>query len=112
MITGAVEEVVYATGDGMICSLRDYPVIEEGSLLARIVGGNATTAFEQGVLRVEDQFYCPGYHIVEDRRIRCHKVAGHGAETFREGIMNSCNPVFMQVGERIGVDGFYDGLRN
>ena len=65
----------------------------------------ATTAFEQGVLRVEDQFYCPGYHIVEDRRIRCHKVAGHGAETFREGIMNSCNPVFMQVGERIGVDG-------
>ena len=71
----------------------------------------ATTAFEQGVLRVEDQFYCPGYHIVEDRRIRCHKVAGHGAETFREGIMNSCNPVFMQVGERIGVDGFYDGLR-
>ncbi len=71
----------------------------------------ATTALEQGVLRVEDQFYCPGYHIVEDRRIRCHKVAGHGAETFREGIMNSCNPVFMQVGERIGVDGFYDGLR-
>lgn len=71
----------------------------------------ATTAFEQGVLRMEDQFYCPGYHIVEDRRIRCHKVAGHGAETFREGIMNSCNPVFMQVGERIGVDGFYDGLR-
>lgn len=71
----------------------------------------ATTAFEQGVLRVEDQFYCLGYHIVEDRRIRCHKVAGHGAETFRDGIMNSCNPVFMQVGERIGVDGFYDGLR-
>lgn len=71
----------------------------------------ATTAFEQGVLRVEDQFYCPGYHIVEDRRIRCHKVAGHGAETFRDGIMNSCNPVFMQVGERIGVDGFYDSLR-
>ena len=71
----------------------------------------ATTAFEQGVLRVEDQFYCPGYHIVEDRRIRCHKVAGHGAETFRDGIMNSCNPVFMQVGERIGVDGFYSGLR-
>ena len=72
----------------------------------------ATTAFEQGVLREEDQFYCPGYHIVEDRRIRCHKIAGHGAETFREGIMNSCNPVFMQVGERIGVDGFYKGLKN
>ena len=71
----------------------------------------ATTAFEQGVLRVEDQFYCPGYHIVEDRRIRCHKVAGHGAETFRDGIMNSCNPVFMMVGERSGVDGFYTGLK-
>lgn len=71
----------------------------------------ATTAFEQGVLHVDDQFYCPGYHIVEDRRIRCHKVAGHGAETFRDGIMNSCNPVFMQVGERIGVDGFYEGLK-
>ena len=71
----------------------------------------ATTAFEQGVLRVEDQFYCPGYHIVEDRRIRCHKVVGHGAETFRDGIMNSCNPVFMMVGERIGVDGFYKGLK-
>lgn len=70
----------------------------------------ATTAFEQGVLRVDDSFYCPGYHIVEDRRIRCHKVTGHGAETFRDGIMNSCNPVFMTVGERIGVDGFYEGL--
>ena len=61
----------------------------------------ATTAFEQGVLRVEDQFYCPGYHIVEDRRIRCHKVAGHGAETFREGIMNSCNPVFCRLGNAL-----------
>lgn len=71
----------------------------------------ATTAFEQGVLQVDDQFYCPGYHIVEDRRIKCHKVAGHGAETFRDGIMNSCNPVFMQVGERIGVEGFYQGLQ-
>ena len=71
----------------------------------------ATTAFEQGVLRVEDQFYCPGYHSVEDRRIRCHKVAGHWAEIFRVGIMNSCNPVFLQVGARIGVDGFYAGLR-
>lgn len=90
---------------------RDYCIsdtYEPGSTFKIVT---ATTAFEQGVLRVEDQFYCPGYHIVEDRRIRCHKVAGHGAETFREGIMNSCNPVFMQVGERIGVDGFYDGLR-
>ena len=71
----------------------------------------ATTAFEQGVLRVEDQFYCPGYHIVEDRRIRCHKVAGHGAETFREGIMNSCNPVFMQLGNALAWMVSIDGLR-
>ena len=71
----------------------------------------ATVAFEQGKLRVDDSFYCPGYHIVEDRRIRCHKVSGHGAETFRDGIMNSCNPVFMTVGERIGADGFYKGLQ-
>lgn len=71
----------------------------------------ATTAFEQGVLSKDDRFYCPGYHIVEDRRIRCHKVAGHGAQSFREGIMNSCNPVFMQVGERIGATKFYEGMR-
>lgn len=61
----------------------------------------ATTAFEQGVLRVEDQFYCPGYHIVEDRRIRCHKVAGHGAETFREGIMNSCIQCLCRLGNAL-----------
>ncbi len=68
----------------------------------------ATTAFENGVLNETDNFFCPGYKIVEDRKIRCHKVVGHGSETFREGIMNSCNPVFMEVGARIGVDNFYE----
>lgn len=106
----------YETGEAVTQDMRNQmwrnycisDTYEPGSTFKIVT---ATTAFEQGVLRVEDQFYCPGYHIVEDRRIRCHKVAGHGAETFRDGIMNSCNPVFMQVGERIGVDGFYDGLR-
>lgn len=68
----------------------------------------ATAGFEHGVLSVNDSFYCPGYKIVEDRRIRCHKVAGHGAENFIQGIQNSCNPVFMEVGARIGADNLYE----
>ena len=56
---------------------------------------------------MSDGFYCPGYRIVEDRRIRCHKVGGHGSETFVEGIQNSCNPVFMDIGARLGVSDFY-----
>ncbi len=68
----------------------------------------STMAFEEGVLSVDDTFYCPGYKVVEDRKIKCHKVIGHGSETFRDGIMNSCNPVFMEVGARVGVDGFYN----
>lgn len=65
-----------------------------------------TTAagLEEGVVSLEDSFYCPGYIMVEDRRIRCHKTIGHGSETFTEGIMNSCNPVFITVGGRLGVD--------
>ena len=65
-----------------------------------------TTAagLEEGVVSPEDSFYCPGYIMVEDRRIRCHKTAGHGSETFTQGIMNSCNPVFITVGGRLGVD--------
>ena len=64
-------------------------------------------ALEQGVVTVNDPFYCPGYKIVEDRRIRCHKTAGHGAETFTQGIMNSCNPVFIELGLRLGAENFY-----
>ena len=64
-------------------------------------------ALEQGVVTVNDSFYCPGYKIVEDRRIRCHKTTGHGAETFTQGIMNSCNPVFMELGLRLGAENFY-----
>ena len=64
-------------------------------------------ALEQGVVTVNDSFYCPGYKIVEDRRIRCHKTTGHGAETFTRGIMNSCNPVFIELGLRLGAENFY-----
>ncbi len=67
-----------------------------------------SACLEAGVLKLSDAFYCPGYRIVEDRRIRCHKVGGHGAETFVEGIQNSCNPVFMDIGLRLGVDRFYE----
>lgn len=67
-------------------------------------------ALEKGVVTMSDRFYCPGYKMVEDRRIRCHKTTGHGSETFLEGIMNSCNPVFMSVGERIGVSGFFEEI--
>lgn len=67
----------------------------------------ATAALEEGVVELDDQFYCPGYKIVEDRKIRCAKVVGHGAETFETGIQNSCNPVFIELGERLGVDHFY-----
>ena len=64
-------------------------------------------ALEQHVVTVDDSFYCPGYKIVEDRRIRCHKTTGHGAETFTQGIMNSCNPVFIELGLRLGAENFY-----
>ena len=68
----------------------------------------ASAGLEAGVIHLEDRFSCPGYKIVEDRKIRCHKVGGHGAENFTEGIQNSCNPVFIEVGLRLGVDRFCD----
>lgn len=68
----------------------------------------ASAALEQGVVSLDDNFYCPGYKVVEDRRIRCAKTTGHGAETFETGIMNSCNPVFIELGERLGTDHFFE----
>ncbi len=67
----------------------------------------AAAALEEGVVTVDDTFSCPGYVMVGDRRIRCHKIAGHGAENFVQATMNSCNPVFVTVGLRLGVDSFY-----
>lgn len=71
----------------------------------------SAAAFEENVISLTDTFSCPGYRIVEDRRIRCHKTAGHGAETFEQGFMNSCNPVFIDVGARVGVGNMYKYFR-
>lgn len=68
----------------------------------------STACLEAGTVNLEDNFYCPGYRIVEDRKIRCHKTGGHGSETFIQGIQNSCNPVFMDIGLELGVDRFYE----
>lgn len=68
----------------------------------------SATCLEEGVVTPEDTFSCPGYRMVEDRRIRCHKVGGHGSETFVQGIQNSCNPVFIDIGLRLGAERFYD----
>lgn len=67
----------------------------------------AAAALEEDVVTLEDTFFCPGYKMVEDRRIRCAKTTGHGAETFETGIMNSCNPVFIELGERLGTENYY-----
>lgn len=67
----------------------------------------ASAGLEEGVVTLDDTFSCPGYRIVEDRRIRCHKVGGHGAETFLQATRNSCNPVFIDVGLRLGVDRYF-----
>lgn len=71
----------------------------------------STIALEEGKVSVNDTFSCPGFAIVEDRKIRCHKVKGHGAEDFKQGIQNSCNPVFINVGLRVGADRFYEGMK-
>ena len=64
-------------------------------------------ALEEGTVSTEDRYFCPGYIMVEDRKIRCHKTTGHGSESFEEGIENSCNPVFISVGLELGVERYY-----
>lgn len=71
----------------------------------------STACLEAGVVSLDDTFSCPGYRIVEDRKIRCHKVGGHGTETFVKGVQNSCNPVFIDIGMRLGVERYYDYFR-
>ena len=70
-----------------------------------------SAGLEEGVVSVNDHFFCPGYKMVEDRRIRCARRTGHGAETFVQGAQNSCNPVFIEVGLRLGVDNYYKYFR-
>lgn len=71
----------------------------------------SSACLEEGVVSLEDTFHCPGYRMVEDRKIRCHKVGGHGAETFVQGVQNSCNPVFIDIGLRLGADQFCEYFR-
>ena len=68
----------------------------------------STACLEAGTVSLADSFFCPGYYTVEDRKIRCHKVGGHGSESFVEGVQNSCNPVFMNIGLELGTDRFYE----
>ena len=68
----------------------------------------AAAGLEAGVVKPSDTFHCPGYIVVEDRRIRCHKQGGHGSEDFIHATMNSCNPVFVTVGMRLGSDRYYE----
>ncbi len=77
---------------------------EPGSVFKTIT---TAASFEEGVVSLNDHFFCPGYKMVEDRRIHCHKRTGHGSEDFTQGIMNSCNPVFIELGLRLGVDNMY-----
>ena len=67
----------------------------------------ASAALEAGVVSLSDNFFCPGYKIVEDRRIRCARTSGHGAQSFVQGLENSCNPVFIELGMRLGTDQYY-----
>ena len=70
-----------------------------------------SAGLEEGVVTPNDRFYCPGYKLVEDRRIHCAKRIGHGSQNFVEGAQNSCNPVFIEVGLRLGVDRYYKYFR-
>lgn len=67
----------------------------------------ATAALEEDLVNLEDSFYCPGYIIVEDRKIRCSRTQGHGSQSFVEAIENSCNPAFITLGLKLGVDRYY-----
>ncbi len=103
----ATEADSVSEADALNNMWRCFPICdsyEPGSTFKIIT---ATAAFEAGVLNTNDGFNCPGFRVVGDRRIRCHKTVGHGSQTFREGIMNSCNPVFMDIGARVGAANFY-----
>jgi len=96
------------TADELNNMWRCFPIsdtYEPGSTFEIVT---ATAAFEAGVLDVNDGFYCPGYKLVGDRRIRCHKTQGHGTQTFAQTLMNSCNPAFIEWGLRVGTDRFFE----
>ena len=107
-ISGMSEEAVNELLNQMWRNPCISDTYEPGSTIKIVT---ATAALEENVVSVDDTFSCPGFKIVEDRRIKCHKTTGHGAETFKQGIMNSCNPVFMEVGARVGPERMYANYR-
>ncbi|MCH1982301.1 peptidoglycan glycosyltransferase [Ruminococcus sp. OA3] len=103
-ISGKSEEQIQDLRNQMWRNVCINDTYEPGSTFKIIT---ASAGLEEGVVTLDDTFSCPGFRIVEDRRIHCHKRAGHGAETFLQAAENSCNPVFIDVGLRLGVDNFY-----
>lgn len=102
--TGMTEKEKQDTCNQMWRNLTINDTYEPGSTFKIIT---MAAGLSQGVVHPDDQFSCPGFKVVEDRRIHCHKRTGHGAENFVQGAMNSCNPVFIEVGLRLGVDNYY-----
>lgn len=102
--SGMTEKEIQDACNQMWRNLTINDTYEPGSTFKIIT---MAAGLSQGVVHMEDRFSCPGFKIVEDRRIHCHKRTGHGAENFVEGAMNSCNPVFIEVGLRLGVDNYY-----
>ena len=103
-ITGLTDQQIQDLRNQMWRNPSVNDTYEPGSTFKVIT---AAAGLEKGVVTPEDTFSCPGFRVVDDRRIRCHKVGGHGSETFVQGVMNSCNPVFIDVGQRIGAEDFY-----
>ena len=102
--TGMTEKEKQDACNQMWRNLTINDTYEPGSTFKIIT---MAAGLSQGVVHPDDQFSCPGFKVVEDRRIHCHKRTGHGAENFVQGAMNSCNPVFIEVGLRLGVDNYY-----
>ena len=102
--TGMTEKEKQDACNQMWRNLTSNDTYEPGSTFKIIT---MAAGLSQGVVHPDDQFSCPGFKVVEDRRIHCHKRTGHGAENFVQGAMNSCNPVFIEVGLRLGVDNYY-----
>ena len=106
--TPGKEQTVMSQMDKLNSMWRNYLIsdtYEPGSTAKMIT---LTAALETGAVNKNNSFYCPGYRMVEDRRIRCSKTTGHGSQSLEQALMNSCNPAFMDIGERTGVDAMYE----
>ena len=111
-LSGISEETTEEEKQKLLNNMWRNPCIndtyEPGSTFKIIT---AAAALEENVVKLDDSFYCPGYRIVEDRKIRCARTMGHGQQTFVDGIKNSCNPVFIDIGTRLGTASFVKYFR-